>query len=117
VDDVRVESDRVAICVRPSHDPTKRPLTPDVVAHFFTRETTNNFFIERHGTSVTARVEGLNESANVGPKAGGLENAARNRAACEGAWGIRRTIPGTTTEVNGLQQHQWNVFTENLVKP
>jgi len=106
VEDVSVGTDRVGIGVRPTYDPTKRPLTPDVVAHFFTRETTNTFLIERNGTSVTARVEGRNESANVGTKAGGLENAIRNRAACEGAWGIRRTIPGTTTEVNGLQQHQ-----------
>ena len=117
VEDVSVGADRVGIRVRPTFDPTKRPPTPDVVAHFFTRETTNTFLIERNGTSVTARVEGRDESANVGERAGGLENAVRNRAACEGAWGIRRTIPGTTIEVNGLQQHQWNVFTENLVKP
>jgi hypothetical protein len=117
VEDVSVSADRVGIRVRPTFDPTKRPATPDVVAHFFSRETTNTFLIERNGASVTARVEGRDESANVGARAGGLDSAIRNRAACEGAWGIRRSIPGTTVEVNGLQQHQWNVFTENLVKP
>jgi hypothetical protein len=117
VEDVSIGADRVGICVRPTFDPTKSPRTPDVVAHFFTRETTNNFFLERSGTTLTARVEGRQESANVAEHSGGIANAVRNRAACEGAWGIRRTIPGTHTEVNGLQQHQWNRFTENLTRP
>lgn len=115
IESISVSKDHAGILVRPSYDPTKRPLTPNVIAHFFTRETTNAFIVERDGTTVTARVEGRDESANVGERAGGLENAARNRAASETAWGVRRTIPGTNVEVDGLQQHQWNVFTENLV--
>ncbi len=115
IEDVALTSDRAGVRVRPSYDPTKHPLTPDVTAHFFSRETTNAFLLERDGKTVTARVEGRDESANVGPGAGGLERAVRNRAVCEGAWGIRRQVPGTRVEVDGMQQHQWNRFTDNLV--
>lgn len=106
--------DRFAITVRPTYDPTQQPLDKSTTAHFFTREATNTFSVEKQGNEVRARVLGMHESANVGSGSGGLRNAARNRAAAEVAWGIQRPIPGTTTTVNGLQQHQWNVFTSNL---
>lgn len=114
IESIQNGQNEFSIRVRPSHDPTKQPLTPDVVAHFFSREATNTFSVEKRGNDVQVRVLGHNESANVGATSGGLLNAARNRAVAEGAWGIQRPIPGTTTTVNGMQQHQWNRFTENL---
>lgn len=115
VEDVGISPDRVGVRVRPSYDPTKRPLTPDVTAHFFTREATNTFLVERDGAKVAARVEGRDERANVGFSAGGGVSALRNRAVAEGAWGLQRDVPVTGLRLNGMQQHQWNVFTQNLV--
>lgn len=118
---VRIEQvvdtpDRASILVRPSYDPSKRPLTPSVIAHFFTHDTTNLFSLTRTGTNVAARVQGSNESANVGPGSGGAGNALRNRVVSESAWGLQRRLPGTHVSVNGMQQHQWNRFTESLVE-
>jgi hypothetical protein len=115
---VRVESTadtatRAEVVVRPSYDPTERPLTPDVIAHFFTSEAENTFSVERRGATVIAEVRGEHEAANVGAEAGDDLAAARNRLISEGAWGLQLDLP-TDTQVNGMQQHQWNVFTENL---
>lgn len=116
---VRVEafdssSSEASLRVRPSYDPTKSPLTPDVTAHFFTKDATNTFIVKRDGARIEARVEGRNESANAGSESGGPLSAVRNRAAAEGAWGIRRPL-ALGLDINGMQQHQWNVFTKNLV--
>ncbi len=119
---VRIESasvtdTRAAIVVRPSYDPTAEPLEPDVTAHFFTDEAVNTFSVERDGTTVTAEVRGEHESPNVGAEAGtGIEGdiaTVRNRMVAEGAWGPQMPI-GNGRQLNGMQQHQWNVFTENL---
>ena len=116
VEDVSVSPDKLSLRVRPSYDPTERPLTPSVTAHFFTDKATNTFSVERHGADVEVRVEGRHESANTGPAAGGLGNAARNRAIAEGAWGLGVPLPPLGVRVNGMQQHQWNCFTENLAR-
>jgi hypothetical protein len=119
---VRIESasvtdTRAEIVVRPSYDPTAEPLQPDVIAHFFTDEAVNTFSVERSGTTITAEVRGEHESANVGAEAGsGVEGevaAIRNRAVAQGAWGPQMPL-GNGRQLNGMQQHQWNRFTENL---
>ncbi len=113
VEEVRDTEDSVGLTVRPSHDPTEQPPNPDVTKHFFTKESTNTFSVERRGTQVVSQVRGRNEVANTGDEAGGTLASARNWATANGAWGV--DIPGTE-RTTSLQQHQWNVFTENLLE-
>ena len=88
---------------------------PSVTAHFFDHEATNTFSVTRNGNSVTARVHGEHENANVGPESGGALKGATNAGISYGAWGLQGAhIPGTDQSVYGMQQHQWNVFTERL---
>ncbi len=115
IEAITVDPDHTAIRVRPSFDPTQRPLTPSVTAHFFSSAATNTFIVDRSGTTVSARVEGRDESANVGAGSGGPFNAIRNRVVAETAWGAQRDLPRSDLQVNGMQQHQWNRFTQNIV--
>ena len=115
VEHVIEQPDRVSVVVRPSHDPTLRPLRPDVVAHFFGPEATNAFTLVRDGATLVAQIAGRHERANVGPEAGGAANALRHRITAEAGWGVRRPDLPPDTAVDGPQQHQWNRFTANLL--
>lgn len=114
IEKIDTSADSLSIQVRPSYDPTKQPVTKDVTAHFFDPAATNTFSVEKRGNDVQVRVHGEDERANTGAHSGGTIMAARNRIVSEAAWGVQRPIPGTTTQVNGMQQHQWNVFSERL---
>lgn len=115
IERIEQEPSRVAVCVRPSHDPTRRPLADHVTAHFFTREAVNTFTLERRGPWLFARVDGRDECANVGDECDNPQLAISNRMLAEGGWGAKVPIPGTPLVVKGLQQHQWDRFTHNLV--
>lgn len=115
VEHVIEEADRVAVVVRPSHDPTKRPLTPEVIAHFFGPGATNTFTLVREGPTLVAQIYGLHECANTGPEAGSEAAALRHRITAEAGWGARRPDLPPDTAVDGPQQHQWNRFTANLL--
>lgn len=109
---VRIEAARVTptsatLVLRPSHDPTRRPTMPAVTAHFFTREATNRFRLERRGPWLIARVEGRDESANVGEECGGTQLALINRVLAEGGWGLLPTA--------SPQARQWERFTRRLI--
>lgn len=107
VEAVRVTPTAAVLVVRPSHDPTRRPPMPDVTAHFFTREATNRFTLERRGPWLIARVEGRDECANVGDECGGAQLALVNRVLAEGGWGLLPTA--------SPQTRQWERFTRRLV--
>jgi hypothetical protein len=112
---VRVEAvdrapDRLTLTVRPSHDPTRRPMAEHLTAHFFTREARNLFTLERRGPWLFARVEGLDECANVGAECESPALAVVNRLLAEGGWGW----PGPWS-VGSPQGRQWERFTRRLV--
>ncbi|GAB4213552.1 MAG: hypothetical protein OHK0013_37500 [Sandaracinaceae bacterium] len=115
IERARQSDTSASITVRPSLDPTDPNPRRDRVDHFFTAEATNTFSLERHGATVTARVDGRNERPNVGRQSDDLLHAIRNRVVVEGAWGLQARVPGTGVLVGGMQQHQWNRFTANLV--
>lgn len=115
VDAIVRQPDHVAVVVRPSWDPTRRPLREDVIAHFFAPTATNAFELFRDGRTLVARIRGEHEAANVGPEAGGPADALRHRLAAEAGWGVRRPDAPPDTALDGPQQHQWNRFTANLL--
>ena len=98
--------DRLALVLRPSHDPTRRPLAPQLTAHFFAREATNRLSLERRGPWLIARVEGRNECANTAAECPNAAMALANRVLAEGGWGG----PGLSP-----QRRQWERFTRGLV--
>lgn len=108
IESTSVDANRVELVVRPSHDPTARVPDPSRIDHFFTREATNTFSLERRGRTIVAEVNGGNESANL---AGPLTQDLESRISAEGAWGVE--LPGGTRL--GMQQLQWWLFTRNLV--
>lgn len=115
VDAVLQEQDHVAVVVRPSWDPTRRPVRRDVIAHFFAPTATNAFELVRDGRELVARIRGEHERANTGPEAGGPADAVRNRLAAEAGWGVRRADRAPDRSLDGPQQHQWNRFAANLL--
>jgi hypothetical protein len=115
VEHVIREPDRAAVVVRPSHDPTARPLTPEITAHFFSRDAVNTFTLMREGATLIAQIHGIHERANIGPEAGDPASAMRHRVTAESGWGVRRSDLPPDTTLDGPQQHQWNRFTANLV--
>src|SRR6266496_1478137 len=103
VEEISSGPDKAQIVVRPSFDPTASPLNTEVTSHFFTREATNTFTLERRGDSLLFLVSGRNEVPNVvEPEAGGYGwlNAAK--------WG------GGSL---GLQAYQWQSMGGNLLSP
>lgn len=115
IERIDLEPSLVSVTVRPSHDPTRKPVKPGIVAHFFTSEATNTFTLERRGPWMFARVEGRNECANTADECESPQLAAANRVLAESGWGAPVGIPGTNFVVKGVQQHQWDRFTANLV--
>lgn len=115
VEKVIDEPDHVEIQVRPTYDPTRRPLRLGVTEHFFTRQARSRFVLERDGATLVARVAGRHESANTGPESGGPLKALRNRVIAEAGWGVENPPPVTRSAHLGAQSMQWDVFAANLV--
>src|SRR5687768_12183221 len=59
------ETEEVVITVKPSHDPTQRPVDPSSISHFFGPEATNNFCLHRHDKTVALYVIGIDEKQNT----------------------------------------------------
>jgi hypothetical protein len=110
IEAIALERDKIRLTVRPSHDPTRRPLAPELTAPFFTREAVNHFTLERRGPWLFARVEGRDECANVGDECENAQLALANRLLAEGGWGWPMQIP-----VGSPQTRQWERFTRRLV--
>jgi len=107
VESVSIEDDRVSIRVRPSYDPTERPLQTDVTAHFFDSSATNTLMLERRGNRVRFSVEGRGETPNVRRESGDWAAPIMNRLTTMGAWG---------TAQFGLQHRQWDELTRSVLE-
>lgn len=87
-----------AFVVRPSHNP--QPANPQTIEHFFDRNASSTFLVERTGMTLTAYEIGLNESINnQEPQAGG--RSAVNVLIAETGWLF-------------YQQFQWKTLTDYL---
>lgn len=105
---VRIEAasigeDRAELRVRPTYDPTERPVRPDVTAHFFDSQATNTFTLERRGDRLRLSVEGRHETPNVGPEAGSGFDALVNRQTTIGSF-------------LGMQHRQWDELTASILE-
>lgn len=90
------------LTVKPSHDPTQKPVDLDRISHFFGPEATNNFCVQRIGKTVAFHIIGLNEKLNSG-FTDGLIESARNAAVANVGY------------YSGLQKAVWKDFASNFL--
>ncbi|CAN5467297.1 hypothetical protein BH23BAC1_BH23BAC1_23130 [soil metagenome] len=100
---IKESPEKVEITVRPTYDPTKRPLEKEVTAHFFDRDTLNILIFEREREKLKAEVRGISAVVNnEGTQAG--DHEVLNTTVAVGGW-------------FGMQKRQWESFTKNLAEP
>jgi hypothetical protein len=90
------------ITVQPSHDPTEKPLQPDVISHFFRPDSRNNFCLRRDGKKLDFYVIGINEKVNTQFTDGLLET-------------VRNTAAANLGYYLGLQKTMWKEFCSNMI--
>lgn len=90
------------ITVKPTFDPTADEVDNQVVSHFFTDESTNNFCLLRRADTVALYVIGLNEKMNVSETKNALE-AVRNAAVNAGSY-------------LGVQTGEWEKFCHHFLE-
>ena len=91
------------ITVKPTHDPTERPVDEQSISHFFGPEATNNFCVQRDGKVIAFYVIGINEHTNTS-FVDGLIEAARNTAIANVGY------------YTGMQKTVWKEFSSNFLK-
>lgn len=102
VETIEIESDKVKIIIRPSYDPTIRPLKKEVTSHFFDRATINILSFEREGKRLIAEVKAISAAINNDPEEADGTSIINTTVAL-GGWA-------------GMQKRQWESFTKNLVE-
>lgn len=100
---VNSQPGELILTVKPTYDPTERPVDESVISHFFGAEATNNFCLQRTGNVVTMYVIGLNEKQNSRFTDGLIESARNVTVANVGYY-------------TGLQKSVWISFCKNFLK-
>lgn len=98
---IRMKHRTLEMVVRPSFDPTAKPVRTEVTAHLFRRKATNTFLLQRTKNAMKISITGRNEFTNtVEPEAGG------------GAW-----LNFITSIVLwfGFQKELWDTFATKLI--
>jgi hypothetical protein len=90
------------VTVKPSHDPTERPVNLDSISHFFGPEATNNFCVQKAEKTVAFYVIGLDEHQNTKFTDGLIESARNSAVANIGYY-------------TGLQKGVWKEFCKNFL--
>lgn len=99
IEEMEVSDSKARVVVRPS--PELGGNSPQVIAHLFGQESTNEFVVKQEGTTVTTSVSGHNEVPNYSGNA--LQDLFAG-ARLAGAW-------------MGAKKPQWNTFTRKLLDP
>jgi hypothetical protein len=101
ISDIKTTDDAAEFTVHPSEKPTERAEGEEVTQHFFTKEASSTFRVERQGNKLIGLEIGMNEGINnKGTEAG--NRAVLNTLVAEGGWA-------------GVQALQWNKLTSYLV--
>ena len=100
--EIKDEADEFVLTVKPSYDPTERPIDTSSTSHFFGPEATNNFCIQRVEKTLACYVIGLNEHQNT-KFTDSLIESARNAAVANIGY------------YSGLQKAVWKEFCSNMI--
>jgi hypothetical protein len=87
------DQQEVILTVKPSYDPTQRPIDVESTSHFFGPQATNNFCLQRDDKTVTFYVIGIDEKQNT-KFTDSLIESARNAAVANIGYysGLQKTI-------------------------
>lgn len=103
ITDIHVEENLAEFTVHPSEKPEERNDEEKVIEHFFIKEASSTFRVERRGKTLIGYEIGLNEGINnQGEEAG--DRALLNTLTAEGGWA-------------GVQALQWNKLVYYFVYP
>lgn len=95
--------DEVIITVQPSHNPTEEVPDASVISHFFVSESTNNFCLQRSGSTINFCVVGLDEKTNTRDTNNILETA-------------RNAATANIGHYLGIQKSEWKLFCTNFLE-
>ncbi len=99
---IRETADELVITVKPTFDPTAEKPDKNLISHFFTDESTNNFCLLRERKTVSLYVIGLNEKQNTSETKNALETV-RNVAVNLGTY-------------LGIQKSEWEKFCHHFLE-
>jgi hypothetical protein len=100
--DIYEEADEFIISVKPTYDPTAETIDKNVISHFFTDESTNNFCLLRKSDTIWFYVIGLGEKQNTSETKNALETV-RNVAVNLGSY-------------LGIQKSEWEKFCRHFLE-
>ncbi|MEO6588715.1 MAG: hypothetical protein ABIP06_05255 [Pyrinomonadaceae bacterium] len=95
-------ADEFIITVKPAFDPTAENKNKNIISHFFTDESTNNFCLFKKNKTVAFYVIGLNEKQNTTETSGALET-------------IRNLAVNVATYL-GTQKSEWEKFCHHFLE-
>lgn len=96
-------NDEIILTVQPSYNPIEETTDNSVTSHFFTRESTNNFCLQRTGAIINFYVIGLDEKPNT-EDTNNIIEAARNLATAN------------VGHYLGIQKGEWTTFCKNFLE-
>ncbi len=99
---IRETADEFVITVKPTFDPTAEKPDKNIISHFFTDESTNNFCLLREAEQVSFYVIGLSEKRNTGETKNALET-------------IRNVAVNFATYL-GMQKSEWEKFCHHFLE-
>ena len=97
VQKIHRSDDEAVVTVKPTCDPTQKPVDKSVISHFFSDEATNNFCLTKDRRSVSFYVVGIGEKQNT-TQTGGMVETLRNVAAANLGYYL------------GIQKAEWKMF-------
>jgi hypothetical protein len=100
--DIYQGENEFVITVKPTYDPTGDNPDKTKVSHFFTREATNNFCLQKDDKSLALYVIGLGEKQNVSETENVIETTRNIAVANLGSY-------------LGIQKGEWTTFCENFL--
>jgi len=95
--------DEIVLTVQPSYNPTEDEPDKAVTSHFFTRESTNNFCLQRTGEIINFYVIGLDEKSNTRDTNNIIETA-------------RNVATANLGHYLGIQKGEWTTFCTNFLE-
>lgn len=101
--DIDESADEIVLTVQPTYNPTEDATDKSVTSHFFTRESTNNFCLQRKGDTLNFYVIGLDEKSNTADTNNIIETA-------------RNVATANLGHYLGIQKGEWTTFCKNFLE-
>ncbi len=101
IDDER--ADEIVLTVQPAYNPTEKGADETATSHFFIKDSSNNFCLQKINQAVKIYVVGLNEISNTQETNNIIETA-------------RNVATANLGHYLGIQKAEWTTFCENFLE-